>query len=175
MLSNALKIVLGLLAVAIGVVVSWCASHNVWSQQDYYNYRAMCEWNHPVLHALRNGDIHQGSTAAELRAVAAPERTLEYGRLVYYYYTPRMSFDTVWLSTVDGRVTSAQTGSCTWHWTFFDNEPKELSIAANVVETTLDFVEQDPSKADVLRPLLEDACQKLQMPMPELVPAVETE
>lgn len=166
MISTALKLVAALLGIAVVAILAWCNARGVWSLDEYRNYSAMSESDLPIVQSFRSGELRQGSTTAELLAVAQPEWTKHYGRVVHYYYTPRMCFEGMQIVAVDGRLAAARCGSCTWQWEFFQAVPEHLGLAVANVDYFQSLQERHPNLTAGLEPQLIEACNTLQMPVP---------
>ena len=84
---------------------------------------------HPLWKQFALRRFGAGDSAEELLRRFPPTRRLEFGRYGVYSYgggTRGPSYTGLSVVTKDGALLSAQTASCTWHFTFFSTEDAEL-------------------------------------------------
>lgn len=88
---------------------------------------AMSVETHPVWRALDSGEFRAGSDLADLIAAHPPSRRDEYGSFVILTYIKDYdpNAKVIWFAGLgvtahDGRLVSAEAGSCTWRHGFFD-------------------------------------------------------
>ncbi len=108
------------------------------------DYAAMTGSPHAVVQALNSGTLQQGSSEDELLAIQQPLWQKHYGRYRIFGYEPENSYNSTVVCTLDGNVISAGTGSCTWHWLFFDSLPEDVSRARYALDTYREIVADDP-------------------------------
>ena len=161
MLKPALITVAVLSVAAFGAAVIFCSANGVALIGDLRNFRMMRAVDAPVVVALANGSLVEGSTVSQLLSTQQPEWTEEYGCFVTYGFTPVGSYDHYLVSAVDGRLVDAQVGSCTWRWTFFRNVPDDVAAAVGAVDGLRQSIDRMPERATVLQPLLDAELAKL--------------
>lgn len=148
--------------VAAGLLaVFYCWTHGIRSADDWRNFRAMRSYNAPIVVALASGSLSAGSSTGQMLAVDTPAWAETYGRCVFYGFAPEGSYDRVTVATLDGVVVSAHAGSCTWHWTFFDQMPTEISRSVNSINSLRTTIDRLPAYRHLLQPLLEAELTKL--------------
>ena len=123
----------------------------VFEQNTAADHEAMTGSPHLVVQALSSGTLQQGSTEDELLAVQQPLWQKHYGRYRIFGYEPENSYNSTVVCTLDGRVASAGTGSCTWHWHFFDSLPEDVLWAQHALDTYRRIVDDDPAMIEPLK------------------------
>ena len=81
-------------------------------------YRALAEYTHPVWRELWDSRVGLGDRVEELIARTQPPRVERAGRFVRLSYDPHEEGGLNVIAR-DGRLISAQAGSCIWSHTFF--------------------------------------------------------
>lgn len=164
-----LRIVRALIAIAVAcglffvVARAYCWRNGIHNVRDLENFRMMRSWEHPILHALQEHSIVVGTSLDVVRDIESPQWTEDFGRCQIFHYTPEGSYDRLVVVSVDNHVVSASAGSCTWHWTFFDNVPEDVRSAVGKVQGLRQTIELSPQFENILRPQLEQQMAILQM------------
>jgi hypothetical protein len=106
-----------------------CALLRISHPRDVEAFLGMAAECHPVWKQFALRRFGAGDSAQELFRRFPPTRGEEFGHYGVYSYTANSNgFSFTGLSVVsrDGRLVSAASGSCTWHFTFFMTEDPEL-------------------------------------------------
>jgi hypothetical protein len=114
---------------ALLVLVGCCLFLRISRPADVMAYVAMVRGEcHPVWKEFSLRRLNVGDSAAEFLRRIPPSTRDEFGRYgLYRYYrnSEGIPFDVVSVVTRDGRLWSAESGSCTWQFTFFrDDDPQ---------------------------------------------------
>lgn len=120
-----------LLVILLAMAGAWagCAFLRVSGPADIEAYLGMASECHPVWKQFALRRFGPGDSAQELFRRFPPTRRLEFGRYSIYSYDldpAGFSFTKLAVVTRDGRLLSAQSGSCTWEFTFFQTQDPEL-------------------------------------------------
>jgi hypothetical protein len=114
-----------LVVMAIGT----CAFFRISRPVDIEAYFGMATECHPVWRAFALRRLSAGDPASELLSRFPPSRRDEFGRYGVYDYNPSpdsLGFSGLRVVTRDGKLLTAESGSCTWHFTFFRTEDSDL-------------------------------------------------
>ena len=136
-----------LLICAIGV----CAFFDINTFQDVRGYIEMRRGFHPVWIDLALRRVDTGHETADFLREHPPPLVIEYGPFTDYEYeiAPRgcLSFNTLRVTAIDGRLISARAGSCTWRHTFFADRSEsvraDLALRDNSIEKRYAFSDAD--------------------------------
>ncbi len=120
----------------------------------------MIACQHPFVESLADGKVFAGMLERDLLSLHTPEWTEMYGSYTTFGFMPQ-GYDYVTISTVNGRVTSARAGSCTWCWTFFEKTPNDVLESVHAIKSLRRAIGRSPSCESVLRPILWAQCVKL--------------
>ena len=142
--------------VVFATFMTFCATHDIHGPTDFRNYRIMRSSTHPVVIALADGSLVEGSRESALFAIATPVWTDDYGRYQIHGFAPKQSYDSITVQAIDGRLVAAGTGSCTWGWSFFYNVADDIALAASALDTLRDTIERRPEDAAMLKPCFDD-------------------
>lgn len=154
-----------------GVAVGYyCFKHNIRSLDDYRNFRSMRSDPSPIVAALADGTLTAGSTTAEMLAVARPAWTEDYGRYEVYGFAYG-GYENRTVAVLDGRLVAAGAGSCTWHWTFFDDTPSHIADAVGSVRGLRSVIDRMPQHKPSLQPMLDAELAKLAAPTAASIPS----
>ncbi|WP_345681673.1 hypothetical protein [Novipirellula caenicola] len=115
----------------------------------------------PIVVALANGTLEAGSTTRQMMSIDTPSWTEDFGRCKIHGFAPEGSYDYRTIVTVDNRMVSADVGSCTWRWSFFDEIPDDIARSVGSVRGLRDAIERMPEHADKLQPLLDEQLSSL--------------
>ena len=104
-------------------VIGACAFFDINTFQDVRGYIEMRRGFHPVWKDLALRRVDTGDGTGNFLRKHPPPLVVEYGPFTDYEYEipPRgyISFNTLRVTAIDGRLISARAGSCTWRHTFF--------------------------------------------------------
>lgn len=103
--------------------VGACRFLHISSLADIEAYFGMATESHPVWRQFALRRFNAGDSAAELLRKFPPTRKDEFGRYGVYSFDANatgISWSAFTVVTRDGCLLSAQCGSCTWEYTFFD-------------------------------------------------------
>jgi len=115
------------LVLFLGLGVGCCAFLRISRPADIEAYFGMASECHPVWKRFAFRQFSAGDSAAELLRWFPPNHREEFGRYGIYSYGAPGAFTGFAVVTRDGKLLSAQTGSCTWRFTFFHTEDAELN------------------------------------------------
>ena len=113
-------------ACVIGLIV-FCATHNVWSRDEWLVYQCMEDECHPAWRDYYWSRVQAGDDVDDVIALTRPSRVILEGNRVElrYYQNYDESKGELYLTTLvaearDGKMVSAYAASCTWTRQFFD-------------------------------------------------------
>ncbi len=115
---------------ALALFVGACAFLRISRPRDLEAYLGMASECHPVWKHFALRRFGPGDSAHELFRRFPPTSRSEFGRYGIYSFSlgppGSISFTTVSVVTKDGKLLTAQSGSCTWQFTFFRTEDRGL-------------------------------------------------
>jgi hypothetical protein len=118
-------------ALFIALAIGCCALLRISRPADVVAYVEMTRECHPVWKQFALRRFNAGDLAAELFRRFPPSRREEFGRYgVYSYYQSGdgIPFTQFGVVTRDGKLLSAESGSCTWQFTFFRIPDSNLDV-----------------------------------------------
>ena len=118
-------------ALFIALAIVCCAFLRISRPADVEAYLGMASECHPVWKQFALRRFSAGDSTAELFRRFPPSRKAEFGRYgvcSYYQSSDGIPFTGLAVVTRDGRLLSAETGSCTWRFTFFRTADPDLDV-----------------------------------------------
>ena len=118
-------------ALFIAPAIGFCAFLRISRPADLDAYLGMASECHPVWRQFALRRFNAGDSTAGLFAHFPPSRKEEFGRYgIYWYYqnSDGIPFTGLAVVTRDGRLLSAESGSCTWRFAFFRTADPDLDI-----------------------------------------------
>jgi hypothetical protein len=97
-----------------------CWHYGIWSLRDWEIYQEMSRECHPVWKDLHSAKVHLGQPVEEVIALTWPVHVERFENFVFLDYQQGWCFTGVRIIAKNGRLISAQAGSCTWQRTFFE-------------------------------------------------------
>jgi hypothetical protein len=121
---------LGVVAALFSIAaIGCCVFFRITRPADIEAYRGMASECHPIWKQFALRRFGAGDSTAELLRRFSPDRREEFGRYgIYSYYAGAggIPFTSLRVVTRDGKLLSAESGSCTWRFSFFRTEDPEL-------------------------------------------------
>src|SRR5687767_10335116 len=131
------------LAVSIAVLTPLCWYLRIKSQRDLVAYIGMATGCHRVWFDLTIGRVYEDQSVEDAIAATKPIFVSRHGRYVELGYQRGLSFTGISIIAKDGKLISAQAGSCTWDHNFFGDmsqqDWREISESLASNERTLEI------------------------------------
>lgn len=117
-------------ALVLLAVLGACMFLRIWRPRDVVAYVGMAKECHPVWQQFAFRRFGAGDSASDLLQRYPPSRSEEFGRYAVYRYHEGgpnvVSLTGLSVITRDGKLLSAEAGSCTWQFCFFQTQDAEF-------------------------------------------------